>query len=181
MISKYSAIESESAKFTDGDDDAHMFLSESMAPGFCSPASVYGYADNADEVSEIENASYALGESSPCIDAGDDNYAAVNAYDLACGKRIQGVHVDMGAYETAEGSYAIALRSSGSCGSVSYSDGNIVVSDAPDCSILSVYSTDGTLQFSQRGISDSYTLPWRKHAGLIIVTLNGTPFKVSTD
>lgn len=180
VISKYSAIESESTKFADGNDEAHMVLSESVAPGFSSPASVYGYTDNADEVSEIENASYALGANSPCIDAGDDNYAAVSAYDLACRKRIQGVRVDMGAYETAEGSYVAVVPSWENRGAVTYKEGNIVVSDAPDYSVLSVYSPDGTLQFRQRGISDSYSLPW-KSVGVIVVTLNDTPFKINAN
>ena len=43
--------------------------------------------------------SYQLQEGSPCIDTGDDNYAAISLYDLARGKRVCGLHVDRGAYE----------------------------------------------------------------------------------
>ena len=179
VVSRYSAIESASKKFTDGDDEGHMVLSEVISPCFSDPASVYGYSGDKSMVSEIEKASYTLAENSPCIDAGDDNYAAVSAYDLQCGKRIQGVRVDMGAYETPEGSY-VSVPVAKKSGFVSYHDGNIVVSDAPEYSVLSVYSSDGVLQFRQRGISEDYSFPWKSH-GVIVVTLNDTPYKFSVN
>ncbi len=176
VVSKSSAIESDSRKFTDGDDDNHLSLTEMQSPLFSSPVSFCGHTGDADKLSEIATASYKLTAGSPCIDAGDDNYAAVSTYDLACEKRIQGVRVDMGAYETEEGSYVASTPVSGKSGCVSYRDGNIMVSDAPAYSVLSVYSPDGALLFRQRGISDAYTLPW-KSSGVIVVTLNDTPFK----
>ena len=43
--------------------------------------------------------SYQLQEGSPCIDTGDDNYAAISSHDLAARPRVIGSHIDRGAYE----------------------------------------------------------------------------------
>lgn len=105
VISRYSAVESVSTKFKDGNDVGHVFLSETVTPGFESPSPVCGYAADVD----FGKVSYMLTDGSPCIDSGNDKYAPVNPCDLACRKRIEGVHVDMGAYETSVGSYARRL------------------------------------------------------------------------
>jgi parallel beta-helix repeat protein len=46
---------------------------------------------------------YGLSATSPLIDAGDDAFAPVDYPDLDGHPRIQGAHVDLGAYERAEG------------------------------------------------------------------------------
>ena len=95
VVSISSAIESTSTKFTDGNDDGHIFLSQENTPMFVNVPSVDGYTS----LSEIEEACYELQEESPCIDAGNDNFAAISRFDLAGKNRLFGVHVDMGAFE----------------------------------------------------------------------------------
>ncbi|HEY3268369.1 MAG TPA: choice-of-anchor Q domain-containing protein [Armatimonadota bacterium] len=48
-----------------------------------------------------EQRDYRLAAGSPCIDAGDDAAVLAGSTDVTGAARIQGVHVDMGAYETA--------------------------------------------------------------------------------
>ncbi len=176
VVSKYSAVESGSNKFTDGNDIGHIFLSETLTPKFSSPATIAGYSPDAD----FSTDSYTLTDGSPCIDAGDDNYAAVSAFDLNCHNRIEGLHVDMGAYETPITTYTPFLSSSEQSGTVIFRDGVIIVSGAPDFSVLSIYSTDGKLKFRQRGITGSFSMPWPS-SEVIIVTLNDTPFKLCSN
>ena len=99
VVSHYSAIESNSTKFTDGNDEGHISLSEDDSPMFSSPSTAMGYVSDATAFEDIATASYQLLEGSSCIDAGDDNYAAINLYDLAHNNRIIGSHIDIGAYE----------------------------------------------------------------------------------
>lgn len=95
VISLSSAIESLSNKFTDGNDENHIFLSQENTPMFANVPDIDGYTD----LSNIEDACYQLQEGSPCIDTGDDNYAAISPYDLAGKNRLMGTHIDRGAYE----------------------------------------------------------------------------------
>ena len=95
VVSISSAIESSSTKFTDGNDEGHIFLSQENTPMFVNIPSVDGYTS----LSEIEEACYELQEESPCIDAGNDNFAAISSFDLAGKKRVFGTHVDIGAFE----------------------------------------------------------------------------------
>ena len=95
VISLSSAIESQSTKFTDGNDENHIFLSQEKTPMFANVPDVDGYTD----LDNIERADYQLQKGSPCIDSGDDNYAAISPYDLAGRKRLVGTHIDRGAYE----------------------------------------------------------------------------------
>jgi len=103
VISLSSAIESQSTKFTDGNDENHIFLSQENTPMFAKVPEVDGYTD----LSNIEDACYQLQEGSPCIDTGDDNYAALSVYDLAGQSRFAGDHIDMGAYEFSEDATSI--------------------------------------------------------------------------
>ncbi len=95
----HSAIESTSSKFGDADDINHMILSRTVAPGFVSPANVIGKGNTEAENDEIIGASYRLVAESRCIDYGLDDEVKEIEYDLAKTKRIQGTHVDLGAYE----------------------------------------------------------------------------------
>ena len=70
---------------------------------FANVPSVDGYTN----LSDIEGASYQLLKGSPCIDTGDDNYAAISLYDLAGQSRLVGTHIDRGAYEFDEDATSI--------------------------------------------------------------------------
>ena len=80
-----------------------IFLSQENTPMFAKVPEVDGYTD----LSNIEDACYQLQEGSPCIDTGDDNYAAFSVYDLAGQSRLVGDHIDMGAYEFSEDATSI--------------------------------------------------------------------------
>ncbi len=95
VISLSSAIESTSTKFTDGNDEGHISLSQQVTPMFVKEAA----ADGSTDPVEMVAAGYELQEGSPCIDAGNDNYAAIGRHDLAGKNRVLGTHIDMGAFE----------------------------------------------------------------------------------
>ena len=103
VVSLSSAIESTSTKFTDGNDEGHIFLSQENTPMFVKISSVDGYTS----LSEIEEACYELQNGSPCIDAGNDNFAAISSFDLAGKNRVCGTHIDMGAFEFDEDATSI--------------------------------------------------------------------------
>lgn len=103
VIALSSAIESQSTKFTDGNDENHIFLTQENTPMFTDAPAVDGYTD----LSNIEEANYQLQQGSPCIDTGDDNYAAISPYDLAGGTRLAGTHIDRGAYEFKESATSV--------------------------------------------------------------------------
>ena len=95
VVSLSSAIESSSTKFTDGNDDGHIFLSQDITPMFVK----FPAADGSTSPGETEAACFELAKGSPCIDAGDDNYAAISRHDLAGKNRLLGTHIDIGAFE----------------------------------------------------------------------------------
>lgn len=100
IISIHSAVESNSTKFTDGDDINPMKLNRTETPLFLSSSTVIGKSNNPAEIEMINTAVYIPASGSPCIDAGLD-YEAMNILlDLQGHDRIQGKAVDMGAYET---------------------------------------------------------------------------------
>jgi hypothetical protein len=99
VVSLNSAIESSSTKFTDGDDVEHIQLTRALSPEFLAPAAVIGYSNRADNIDQIENASYQLTANSICVDAGNSTYAGHIPFDLANKSRVQGAQVDIGAYE----------------------------------------------------------------------------------
>lgn len=95
VVSLSSAIESESTKFSDGNDENHIALSQDNTPMFVKIPATDGYTS----LDEISQACYELQEGSSCIDTGDDNYAAISRFDLAGKNRVYGSHVDRGAFE----------------------------------------------------------------------------------
>lgn len=100
IISKHSAVESTSTKFTtDGNDVNHLVLSRTVVPGFVAPATVIGKGTNETDITAINNASYRLLKTSPCLDAGLNAEVAAIPYDLDHTTRIFADYVDMGAYE----------------------------------------------------------------------------------
>lgn len=100
IISKHSAVESTSTKFTtDNNDVNHLVLSRTVTPGFVAPANVIGKGTNETDITAINNASYRLLKTSPCLDAGLNAEVAAIPYDLDRTTRIFADYVDMGAYE----------------------------------------------------------------------------------
>jgi len=99
IISKHSAVEGTSTKFTNGDDVNHLVLSRTVVPGFVAPATVIGKGANETEITEINNASYRILKTSPCVNAGLNSEVSTILYDLDYATRIFADVVDMGVYE----------------------------------------------------------------------------------
>ncbi|MEA4981615.1 MAG: hypothetical protein VB066_02750 [Paludibacter sp.] len=105
IISKHSAVESTSTKFTNGDEVNHIILDRAatvpVVPGFAAPASVIGKGVGEAEITEINNASYRLSsQSSPCVNTGLNAEVTTIFYDLDYRTRIFADVVDMGVYES---------------------------------------------------------------------------------
>jgi len=116
IISKHSAVESTSTKFTDGNDVNHVVLDRvatvPIVPGFVSQATVIGKGANETEITEINSASYRLSsQSSPCVNTGLNAEASTILYDLDYTTRIFANVVDMGVYESTFWSSAISQQS----------------------------------------------------------------------
>lgn len=172
VVAICSAIESVSKKFTDGDDEGIMLLSRVSTPGFVNPATTIGKTD----MEEIEAASYRLADNSPCIDAGDDNYAAVAVRDLDMNDRIQGAHVDMGAYERELPSGITAAGfNEGTTGAI-YRDGAIHVYGAAAGNVA-IYSTDGQLLAKKSVKGGNISIDWNQK-GVVFVESGANTFKV---
>ncbi len=145
VISKFSAIESASTKFSDGNDEGHLTLSETESPMFSNPATIVGYANDDASLKEIELSSYTLQAGSPCIDAGDDNYASVSIYDLARQSRVIGLHVDMGAYETPEATNINKVAADIANTRAIYSNGKVMIRQTMADGTTATYNTAGAL------------------------------------
>jgi len=100
-----SAIESTSAKISFAANNNIKLTQDGITPGFVSVGSIIGKATVAADIETVESSGYAsnfaLAEGSPCIDAGKDASVPTGiTKDLAGNDRIQGLGVDMGAYES---------------------------------------------------------------------------------
>ncbi|MCF0195978.1 MAG: sulfatase-like hydrolase/transferase [Bacteroidaceae bacterium] len=84
VIARFTSIQTQSTKFTDGDDEQVTFLTEEKKPQF------------------VEGG-YQLAEGSPCIDAGNASLLANTEFDLAHNARLSGKQLDQGAYEADQG------------------------------------------------------------------------------
>ncbi|MDR1122291.1 MAG: sulfatase-like hydrolase/transferase [Dysgonamonadaceae bacterium] len=175
VISKHSAIESESTKFTDGDDVAHVVLTREITPDFVAPATIVGYT--AGEIAQIEAASYQLAEGSRCIDAGNNNYAAEISLDLAGKNRVQGLQIDMGAYE-----FETATSISGTVpgkGTISLQlkEGKIQIEGAKKNDNLMIYNINGMLIYRTKIASGRQLIPWSSK-GSYLVKIENQGFKL---
>ena len=167
VVAKHSAIESTSTKFNDGNDEAVITLTAEYSPQFCKPATTAGY--NAEGLTEIEQANYQLRETSPCIDNGDDNYNTA-PYDLAKNSRLQGKHIDMGAYEANNTTHINNTISEGKQKTLSFRNGTIYAKGTDFPAMLSVYSAEGTLLHQQPVSQSNTSLHWEKKGIYIIKT-----------
>jgi arylsulfatase A-like enzyme len=175
VISRHSAIESASTKFTDGDDIEHIFLTRDVTPDFVAPAIVVGYT--ADEIAQIEAASYQLAKGSRCIDAGNNDYAGEIALDLAGKSRVQGLRIDMGAYEF-ETVTSISDPVSGK-GTISLQlkEGKIQIEGAKKNDNLMIYNINGRLIYRTKIASVRQTIPW-SGKGSYLVKIEDQGFKL---
>lgn len=137
VISRYSAIESASTKFTDGDDEGHIALSKTNNPRLSD--------------------TYQLLEGSCCIDTGDDDYAAILTRDLAGNARIRGLHVDIGAYEADS---ETAIRKQTSDARLSCTNDELIITGGIPNEVLSIFATDGTLVHRQVMQFKTVSIPW---------------------
>jgi arylsulfatase A-like enzyme len=176
VISRNSAIESASTKFTDGDDVEHKVLSRSITPGFVSPSTVLGYSAVLSEVEQINSASYQLSYGSICIDAGNTNYISYIDLDLAGNNRISGTSVDIGAYEYKITS-SLYPKNQFNVRDVRFKDGWIFISNAKKNDKLSLYSINGTLVHSKTLASDNEAFEWNKN-GFYLMRIENEAFKV---
>lgn len=124
IVSQYSAIESVSRKFNDGDDVNHQELTRALSPFFLLPSGIIGKSNNEEECAKIIYSSYELTEKSVCVDSGDDEVAQKMSCDLAGKNRKQGICVDRGAYEYVPNSSIEKMLSEGTIRTVI--SGNIV-------------------------------------------------------
>lgn len=146
IISKHSAVESASTKFTDGDDINSIILDRAvpLIPGFVAPASIYGKGIDAAEITQINTASYRLLETSPCVDAGLNEEVAAILYDMDNKTRISGAVVDMGAYEFEKPSNIFTYKSNDNFNAVVSGD-EIRVSGSMKGEMIRLFDVRGTL------------------------------------
>ena len=187
LFSLHSAFESESNKFSPGDNVVdHIVLSETVTPSvtpmFKSPSTIIGHSEDETEKAEIFAASYELTASSPCIDTGittgfpEGITITLPVKDLAGNARIQGDKIDMGAYEFVVPSSTSAANSKTLS---AYVDGtNIYVIGAAEGKFLEVYDTLGKLVQRQKvnGILTEINV---KNKGIYIVISDEEAIKVS--
>ena len=146
IISKHSAVESASTKFTDGDDINSLILDRAvpLSPGFVAPASIFGKGVDAAELTQINNASYRLLETSPCVDAGLNEEVATIFFDLDNKTRISGTVVDMGVYEFEKPSNIFAHKSNDNFKAVVFGD-ELRVSGSIKGEKIRLFDVRGTL------------------------------------
>lgn len=176
VISKNSAIESASTKFTDGNDVAHISLTRNITPDFVSPSSVIGHSSLASEIQQMEAASYQLTQASRCVDAGNSSFAEGLLLDLAVKNRIQGAQIDMGAYEYQVETQITGLFK-GKKREVLFSGGRIQINGADINDRLMIYSINGMLIFQKKISKSSDSLEWDKK-GLYIIRIEDELFKI---
>jgi arylsulfatase A-like enzyme len=175
VISKNSAIESASTKFTDGDEVAHITLTREISPAFENPGSTIGYIQ--DGISLIALTSYKPKEGSLCIDTGDAGYASGIFLDLAGKNRIQGSQIDMGAYEfEASSSISHYVQEKGAI-KLQFKDGKIQIEGAKKNDNLMIYNTNGTLVYQSKIGSGRECVKWNDK-GLYFAKVENQGFKL---
>ena len=142
IMSIHSAVESSSSKFGDENDDNHIALSQENSPGFKAPASIIGKG-TAEEVDDINNASYELTEGSVCIDAGDNDAVGDLDFDLAHQVRIFNDVVDMGVYEYNPSSSIFQLNQSSNSVSLTVKDNLLIVTGVTQGEVVQLFNVNG--------------------------------------
>jgi arylsulfatase A-like enzyme len=174
VISRNSAIESVSTKFTDGNDEAHISLTREITPDFVSPATVIGYTADAAEITQIEAASYCLADNSPCIDAGNTSLAPHLDFDLRKKHRVAGSSIDVGAYEF-DPITGFPLFPASPKG-VRFADGEIQITGAKG-NTLKIYSINGALLHRSIIGGATKNIPWTKK-GFHLIKIENQVYKL---
>jgi hypothetical protein len=176
VISKNSAIESASTKFTDGDDVAHTALTRETTPGFVAPATVIGYTVDASELEQIATASYQLAEGSLCIDAGETSLAPNILFDLSGQSRVSGNQIDIGAYEF-DVATSIAGLSQEIGRIIRYKDGQIQITGTGKNESLKIYNINGMLVCQSTTGNGAKLINWNGK-GLYLVEIESRVYKL---
>ncbi len=182
IISKHSAVESTSTKFTDNNEVNHIALdrnaSEPVVPEFVSPASVFGKGANATEIDEINSASYRLQSSSPCVNSGINEEVAAISLDLGHKSRIAENVVDMGAYEYEAPNNIFSGYLDGSV-SVIVSDHEMQISGGKKGQLVQLIDLRGVVLNVQELKSDNETAYFRlTNRGIYLVSVDNKVLKV---
>jgi predicted outer membrane repeat protein len=183
IISMHSAVESTSTKFTEDLNDVnHIVLdrnaSEPVVPGFVSPASVIGKGTTPEQITEINNASYRLQSSSPCINTGLNAEVAAISLDLDHNNRIAENVVDMGAYEY-EAPNSISSAYLVDQVSVIVSDHEIQISGGKKGQLVQLIDLRGVVLNVQELKSDNDTAYFRLiNRGIYLVSVDNKVLKV---
>lgn len=176
VVSKNSAIESASTKFTDGNDVAHISLTREITPDFVSPALVIGSSTLAYDIQQIETASYQLAGGSRCVNAGNSSYTEGFLMDLAAKSRVQGDDIDMGAYEYQVETDITGLWK-GKKREVVFSGGKIQITGADINDRLMIYNINGLLMFQKKINRNGESFEWNKK-GLYVIKIEDEIFKI---
>jgi predicted outer membrane repeat protein len=183
IISMHSAVESTSTKFTEDLNDVnHIVLdrnaSEPVVPGFVSPASVIGKGTTPEQITEINNASYRLQSSSPCVNTGLNEEVAAISLDLGHKSRIAENVVDMGAYEYEAPNNIFSGYLDGSV-SVIVSDHEMRISGGKKGQLVQLIDLRGVVLNVQELKSDNETAYFRlTNRGIYLVSVDNKVLKV---
>jgi arylsulfatase A-like enzyme len=176
VISKNSAIETTSTKFTDGDDVAHITLNRTNGPGFAAPATVIGYTSVSSEIQQIETASYKLSAGSPCINAGNATLAPNLAVDLSKSDRVSGSQIDIGAYEYSTTTNQANLIEP-EIRLIRYGNGEIQILGAEPNDNLRIYNINGMLVHQTKIKSANQSISW-DFKGFYLLKVGNSVFKL---
>ena len=187
VISNHSAVESTSTKFTNDENDVDHLLFDRGAtvpivPGFVAPATVIGKGANETEITEINNASYRITKTSPCLDAGLNSEATVETipYDLDHTSRIFADYVDMGAYECIYEPDNIFEYPSDAHFKTSIVDNELRVSGALMGEKVQLYDVQGKMLNSRVINSDNEIAKFRlSYKGIYLVSVQNKVIKVN--
>ena len=179
VASVHSAIESSSTKFAENDDVNHIALSRERTPGFLAPSDIIGKAKNESDINAANAASYALAEGSICIDAGKVDDALDIQLDLAGNDRIQGLSVDIGAYEyaSAPSVFVPALTANNLAAFVA--ENELYVSGAKVGSQLCLFDIKGSLVHTRKVTDgENYTVVRLPERGVYFVRVDDDVLKI---
>ncbi|MEA4975216.1 MAG: sulfatase-like hydrolase/transferase [Paludibacter sp.] len=177
VISRNSAIESSSTKFSDGNDIGHIMLTREIAPGFVASSSVVGHTMNLSEFEMITAASYQLAEGSLCIDAGDvASLSNEILLDLAGESRVQGSQIDIGAYEFKVQTSIPGILPENER-AVKVKEGIIYITGTKKNEMLMIYNLSGNLVYKRRLNSGSESVK-STDRGIYFLKIQNEVFKL---
>jgi predicted outer membrane repeat protein len=182
IISKHSAIESTSTKLVSSDDVNYIVLDRNaevpVVPGFVSPSTIIGKGASEAEINEINNASFRLQGTSPCVNTGLNEEVAAISLDLDHKSRIAENVVDMGAYEYEAPNNIFSGYLDGSV-SVIVSDHEMRISGGKKGQLVQLIDLRGVVLNVQELKSDNETAYFRlTNRGIYLVSVDNKVLKV---